>query len=218
MPGLPKMRRTKKKAFRAEKNTPELKKKTHKPSRAELKILQLELWLEPARLGLITISLQRGLEFLAGFCHLAQRRSARRRGICGATCFVAVASAWERFSMTKSLPVSKWHVRRSKELEVAGRQKTIKCKICQICIFFRANALEWHSFLPKPMAALQFNAVHKGAFWQFTFRWIYYCHSSESTGNETGKTHLCAVQCNAICTTFSSGDNLSKYRYNVLTN
>ena len=29
--------------------------KGHEPSRAELKILQLELWLEPARLGLITI-------------------------------------------------------------------------------------------------------------------------------------------------------------------
>jgi hypothetical protein len=25
------------------------------------------------------------------------------------------------------------------------------------------------------------------------FRWIHYCHSSKSTGKETGKTHLCAV-------------------------
>ena len=32
----------------------ELKGKSHEPSRAELKIIQLELWLEPARLGLIT--------------------------------------------------------------------------------------------------------------------------------------------------------------------
>ena len=32
----------------------ELKGKGHEPSRAKLKILQLELWLEPARLGLIT--------------------------------------------------------------------------------------------------------------------------------------------------------------------
>ena len=40
--------------FRAEKNKSELNQKGHKPSRAELKILQLELWLEPARLGLIT--------------------------------------------------------------------------------------------------------------------------------------------------------------------
>jgi hypothetical protein len=34
----------------------ELNEKGHEPSRAELKILQLELWLEPARLGLITSS------------------------------------------------------------------------------------------------------------------------------------------------------------------
>ena len=39
---------------RAEKNNSELKEKGHEPSRAELKIPQLELWLEPARLGLIT--------------------------------------------------------------------------------------------------------------------------------------------------------------------
>ena len=38
-----------------------------------------------------------------------------------------------------------------------------------------------------------FNAVHRGAFFQFLFRWIHYCHSSKSTGKETGKTHLCAV-------------------------
>ena len=36
-------------------------------------------------------------------------------------------------------------------------------------------------------------ALHKGAFFQFSFRWIYYCHSSKSTGKETGKTHLCEM-------------------------
>ena len=35
--------------------------------------------------------------------------------------------------------------------------------------------------------------MHRGAFWQLPFRWIYYCHSSKSTGKETGKTHLCAM-------------------------
>ena len=35
--------------------------------------------------------------------------------------------------------------------------------------------------------------VHRGAFCQFNFWWIYYCHSSKSTGKETGKSHLCAV-------------------------
>ena len=35
--------------------------------------------------------------------------------------------------------------------------------------------------------------VHRGAFCQFHFRWIYYCHSSKLTGKKIGKTHLCAV-------------------------
>ena len=35
--------------------------------------------------------------------------------------------------------------------------------------------------------------VHRGAFFAFPFRWIYYCHSSKSTGKETGKTHLFAL-------------------------
>ena len=33
---------------------------------------------------------------------------------------------------------------------------------------------------------------HRGAFCQFSLRWIYYCPNSKSTGKETGKTHLCA--------------------------
>ena len=33
--------------------------------------------------------------------------------------------------------------------------------------------------------------MHRGAFYQFPFRWIYYCHIS--TRKETGKTHLSAV-------------------------
>ena len=37
------------------------------------------------------------------------------------------------------------------------------------------------------------HAVHRGAFCQFPFQWIYYCHGSKSTGKETDKTHLCAV-------------------------
>ena len=35
--------------------------------------------------------------------------------------------------------------------------------------------------------------AHIGAFCQFLFRWIYYCHSSKFTGKQTGKMHLCAV-------------------------
>ena len=39
--------------------------------------------------------------------------------------------------------------------------------------------------------------LHRGAFFQFLFRCIYYYGSNESTGEETGKTHLCAVCGNA---------------------
>ena len=35
--------------------------------------------------------------------------------------------------------------------------------------------------------------MHTGVFCQFPFMWIYYCHSSKSTGKGTGKTHLCAM-------------------------
>ena len=35
--------------------------------------------------------------------------------------------------------------------------------------------------------------MHRGAFCQFPFRWIYYCHISKSTGKESGKTNLCAM-------------------------
>ena len=37
------------------------------------------------------------------------------------------------------------------------------------------------------------NTLHRGAVCQISFRWIYYCHRSKSTGKETGKTHLCAL-------------------------
>ena len=40
---------------------------------------------------------------------------------------------------------------------------------------------------------LVFRPIHRGAFCQFPSRWIYYCHCSQSTGKEIGKTHLCAI-------------------------
>ena len=40
---------------------------------------------------------------------------------------------------------------------------------------------------------------HRDAFCQFPFWWIYYCHSSKSTGKETVKMHLCAL-CHACST------------------
>ena len=38
-----------------------------------------------------------------------------------------------------------------------------------------------------------YNSMHRSAICEVLFRWIYYCHSSESTGKKTGKTHLCAL-------------------------
>ena len=35
--------------------------------------------------------------------------------------------------------------------------------------------------------------VHRDAFYQFLFRWIYCYDSNKFTGKETGKAHLCAV-------------------------
>jgi hypothetical protein len=37
------------------------------------------------------------------------------------------------------------------------------------------------------------DTLQRGAFCQFSFRWIYYCRSSKSTGKESGKTNLCAL-------------------------
>ena len=39
-----------------------------------------------------------------------------------------------------------------------------------------------------------FSPVHSGAFCQFLFRWITYCHSSKTIGKETGKMHLSPVR------------------------
>ena len=52
------------------------------------------------------------------------------------------------------------------------------------------------------------------------FRWIYYCHSSKSTGKETGKTHLCAVVSKVILLEFvlqirSEGANVGCWKKNL---
>ena len=57
-------------------------------------------------------------------------------------------------------------------------------------------ATSWAScyFLFHSILYFSFWGMHRGAFCKFPFRWIYYCGSNKSTGKETGKTHLCAVQ------------------------
>ena len=74
--------------------------------------------------------------------------------------------------------------------------------------------LKWHSYFTAPnvhttisklfevlwgydnifsQRYLHSNATHRGAFCLVFFWLIYYCHSSKSTGKETGKIHLCAT-------------------------
>ena len=48
------------------------------------------------------------------------------------------------------------------------------------------------SILPKNEQKIS-APVHRGAFCQFLFRWIYYYGRNKSNGKETGKMHLCAV-------------------------
>ena len=59
-----------------------------------------------------------------------------------------------------------------------------------------------HPFLHNAWPHL-WSTVYRGAFCKFTFQWIYYCHSSKFIGNETGKTHLCAVMHSQHNTDFS---------------
>ena len=49
------------------------------------------------------------------------------------------------------------------------------------------NIVFLHFFVQK------IKTLHRGAFCQSSFRWIYYYDSNKSTGKETGKTHLCAL-------------------------
>ena len=42
-------------------------------------------------------------------------------------------------------------------------------------------------------SGLFYTPLHRDAFCQFLFRWIYYYGSNKSTGKETAKTHLCAL-------------------------
>ena len=51
----------------------------------------------------------------------------------------------------------------------------------------------WNYRSGKKSDNLQYNTLHRGAFCQFPFRWIYYYGSNKSTKKETCKTHLCAL-------------------------
>ena len=59
--------------------------------------------------------------------------------------------------------------------------------------------------LSKPILAL-----HRDAFSQFPFRWIYYCHNSKSNIKETGKTNICTL---AEILTYKDLINVGIYKY-----
>ena len=52
--------------------------------------------------------------------------------------------------------------------------------------------------------------LHRGTFCQFPFRWIYYCHSSKSTGKETGKKASLCTGFFQIFVAFSECSNFTK--------
>ena len=66
------------------------------------------------------------------------------------------------------------------------------CSHLSYPIFYQSCVKIRKTFTYRKVAS---SRLHRGAFCQFPFRWIYYCHSSKSTGTETGKTHICAVGC-----------------------
>ena len=55
------------------------------------------------------------------------------------------------------------------------------------------------------------HTLHRGAFCQIPFRWIYYYGSNESTRKETGTMHLCALCCRLAC----KGRNLRLFPYQL---
>ena len=57
---------------------------------------------------------------------------------------------------------------------------------------WKVQSMIWHSIHSiQRVVSFYFHTVHRDAFCQFPFRWIYYCHSSKSTGKETGKMYFC---------------------------
>ena len=72
-----------------------------------------------------------------------------------------------------------------------------KCRWYNNPLYFKFTVISLHlkQQSSKKYIGITVNliTVHKGAFCQFPFRWIYYCHSNKSTGKEPGKMHLCVL-------------------------
>ena len=56
------------------------------------------------------------------------------------------------------------------------------------------SSVDERPFFSRPAGSSSLPTLHRGAFCQFLFRWIYYCHSSKFTGKKTGRTHPCDLQ------------------------
>ena len=67
---------------------------------------------------------------------------------------------------------------------VAGKKKSGN-SICALLTHILKVFVVVRSFSIRPL--------HRDVFCLFPFWWIYYCHSSQSTGKESGKTNLCAL-------------------------
>ena len=84
-------------------------------------------------------------------------------------CYIAATAG-----LVQSVAATRWH----------------QCSKLKQILFSEGSAKNSH---PNEDERRSFSSVHRDAFCQFPFRWIYYCHSSKSTGKETGKMHLCAL-------------------------
>ena len=82
------------------------------------------------------------------------------------------------------------YLEKSKKIKMQKRKK----KSFNFYLFFRYETIVSRIGLSLGYSEQDTSeAVHRGAFRQFIFRWIYYYGSNESTGKKTGKTHLCAL-------------------------
>ena len=79
------------------------------------------------------------------------------------------------------LQKSEWFIRETANLEIQYR-------------FGIQTYLTTYNIVPSLNHLVESPLIlHRDAFCQFLFRWIYYCYNRKSSGKETGKTHLCAV-------------------------
>ena len=130
-------------------------------------------------------------------------------------------SKTKRTGWTRSFTCSRgWPSAHSTNLVLQGKWRNTMHCVCFrstssmrfVCLFvfwvflFDRRTENWDWYRPC--------TVHRGVLCQFPFRWIYYCHSSESTGNESGKTHLCVLEYVLIHTSkWNNTTQISSYLY-----